>query len=78
MTDNIEFIRDWFAEVQDKGSPGRLRQVAFRKGTKLLAQVRPIDRSNGKLADLCLPNGTTALQVPVSQFVVIRQHSRAA
>ncbi len=78
MTDNIEFIRDWFAEVQDKGSPGRLRQVAFRKGTTLRAQIRPIEGTNEKVVDLCLLNGTTALQVPVSQFVVVRRQSRAA
>ena len=78
MLDDIEFVLDWFAEVQDKGVPGRLRQVAFRKGTRLRADVCPVEDRNGQLADLRLTDGTTALRVPLSRIAVVHQKSRAA
>jgi hypothetical protein len=78
MLDEFEFVLDWFAEVQDQGAPGRLRQVAFRKGKRLRAEVRPVEDGNGQLADLRLADGTTALRVPLSRFVRVDQNLRAA
>ena len=42
MSQVIQFVQDWFAEVEGKGTPGRLRQVAFRRGARLRAEVRPL------------------------------------
>ena len=78
MLDDIEFVRDWFAEVQDKDTPGRLRQVAFRKGARLHAEIRPGTDGNGELADLRLADGTTATRVPLSHFAVVQRKSLAA
>ncbi len=78
MLNNIEFVRDWFAEVRAEGVPGRLRQVRFRKGAILRAVIRPVDDENGKLADLCFDDGTTAVRVPLSCVAIIVQESRAA
>jgi hypothetical protein len=63
----IEFIHDWFAEVQT--SPGRLRQVAFQKGMKCVAEVTPDhERASGESANLKLHDGTIAIHVPFSRF----------
>jgi hypothetical protein len=78
MLNNIEFVRDWFAEVRDKGISGRLRQVAFRKGALLHAVIRPVDDEIEKLADLCFADGTTAVRVPLSCLAIVEQESRAA
>ena len=78
MREIIEFVQDWFAEVED--APGRLRQVAFRKGVRLSAEVRHADSGQGlpETADLCLADGTTALRVPLLRFAVVENQSRAA
>ena len=70
MTNHIEFVQDWFAEVES--TPGRLRQVAFRRGEKLYAKVRPVVTNLGEApsANLKLADGTTALHVPLSRFYV--------
>ena len=80
MSQVIQFVQDWFAEVEDKGTPGQLRQVAFRRGARLKAEVRPIDDGGerGEAADLRLANGTTALNVPLSRFAVVEGRARAA
>jgi len=78
MLNNIEFIREWYAEVQDTGIPGRLRQVKFRKGALVRAVIRPVDDGTAKLADLCFADGTTAVRVPLSCVAIIEQESRAA
>ena len=77
MPEVIEFVKDWFAEVE--GEPGRLRQMAFLRGSRLRADVHRIDANNGvaKVANLRLADGTTALHVPVSCIAVIEQ-ARAA
>jgi hypothetical protein len=67
----IEFVQDWFAEVE--AAPGRLRQVAFRRGDRLRADIRRIGDEVGsaEVADLGLADGTTALHIPVSRFALI-------
>jgi hypothetical protein len=77
MHAEIEFVKDWFAEVQEKDSIGRLRQAAFRKGTRLRAKVLPIAGGDG-LVHLHLTDGSTALQVPLSCFALVGQTARAA
>ena len=74
----IEFIQDWFAEVES--APGRLRQVAFRRGTKILAVVCPIlaPAERAPAADLRLSDGTTARGVPLAHFSVGNELARAA
>ena len=62
MRDVIEFVHDWFAEVETV--PGRMRQVAFRKGMFLQAEVRRGESVIGS-ANLHLPDGTVALGVPL-------------
>jgi hypothetical protein len=65
----IEFIHDWYAEVET--APGLLHQVAFLRGTKMLADVLPVNNENDgaiETANLRLLDGRTALQVPVSRF----------
>ena len=79
MPDVIEFVNDWFAEVE--GAPGRLNQVAFRKGTRLRAEVHAIAKRGGRpaeMANLRLADGTTALEIPLSRITVIGEQSRAA
>ncbi len=78
MPDVIEFTHDWFAEVES--TPGRLKQVAFRKGARLRAEVRHVVGSEGiaEAADLRLADGTTALRVPLSCMAVVKGQSRAA
>ena len=39
MPEVIEFVHDWFAEVES--TLGRLNQVAFRKGTRLRVRFIP-------------------------------------
>ncbi|OWK42155.1 hypothetical protein FRUB_04233 [Fimbriiglobus ruber] len=70
MTNHIEFVQDWFAEVES--TPGRLRQVAFRRGEKLFAMVRPVVTNQGQApsANLKLADGTTALHIPLSRFSI--------
>jgi hypothetical protein len=77
MSENIEFVKDWFAEVE--GEAGRLRQVAFRRGSRLRADVHRIGASNGvpEAANLRLADGTTALHVPLFCIAVVDQ-ARAA
>ena len=64
----IEFVHDWFAEVET--FPGRLRQVAFRKGMKCVAEILPVsvERNAAESASLRLLDGTIALHVPLSRF----------
>ena len=78
MLDEIKFVKDWFAEVQDKGAPGRVRQVAFRKGAKLRAEIRLVDGGHEQSADLRLADGTTALGVPLASITVVAKKSLAA
>jgi hypothetical protein len=78
MSQVIEFTQDWFAEVEGSGTPGRLRQVAFRTGATLNAEVRPVDGEAEPTADLRLADGTTALHVPVSRFAVVGVRTKAA
>lgn len=70
----IEFLRDWFAEVENH--TGRLQQVAFRRGTTLLAVVSPA--GDGRTANLKLIDGRTARGVPVAHFIVVEESARAA
>jgi hypothetical protein len=74
----IEFVQDWFAEVES--IPGRMKQVAFRRGETVLAQVGPHREIKGEptTADLRLADGTTARHVPVSHFTVAQELARAA
>jgi len=78
MPELIEFVHDWFAEVES--TPGRLKQVAFRRGTRLRAHVRPVATEKGvaEVVDLRLADGTTALQVPVAHLAVVEERARAA
>jgi hypothetical protein len=77
MLEDIEFVLDWFAEVEDNAVAGQLREVAFRKGDKLRASVQP-SAGRARVADLHLTDGTTALQVPLSRFTVGDNKSLAA
>jgi hypothetical protein len=72
MHENIEFVHDWFAEVETV--PGRLKQVAFPSGTRLRGEVRRI----GKLADVCLADGTIARRIPLKHLVVVQKPMRLA
>jgi hypothetical protein len=78
MPEVIEFVEDWFAEIED--APGRLRQFAFRKGVTMIVEVRHADSAKGlaEVADLRLADGTTALRVPLSLFAVVENQTRAA
>jgi hypothetical protein len=78
MAKLIEFTRDWFAEVES--APGRMRQVAFRRGTRCRAAVRPTDNSasDAPTADLQLTDGTTARGVPLAYFRIAEELPRAA
>jgi len=78
MLTDIEFKVDWFAEVQDKDAPGRLRQVAYRKGTRLRAEVRSVEGENGPVANLRLMDGSTALGIPLSGLSLVDLKSHAA
>lgn len=73
----IEFVKDWFAEVE--GEPGRLRQVAFPAGTRLSAEICPVESGidSGAQANLRLTDGTTARHVPLS-FITLVGSARAA
>ncbi len=62
MLDAIEFVHDWFAEVETV--PGRMRQAAFRKGSTLRAEIRPVQGRKGN-ANLHLADGTVAVGVPL-------------
>jgi hypothetical protein len=74
MRDVIEFVHDWFAEVETV--PGRMRQVAFRKGMSLQAEIRRSKSVNGS-ANLHLADGTVAVGVPV-WCISVRAQARAA
>ncbi len=78
MADTIEFVRTWYSEVDS--ADGRVRQVAYRQGTRVQAVVRPVE--NGKqsagVADLLLADGTTARHVPRVHFLVVADQRRAA
>ncbi len=78
MPEVIEFVRQWFAEVES--TPGRLRQVAFRRGERLRAEVCNVKRvkGSGEVADLRLADGTTVLHVPLSLFTTVQGQARAA
>jgi hypothetical protein len=65
----IEFVQDWFAEVET--TPGQLQQVAFHRGTKMLADVCPVNGGTQNLvetANLRMMDGRIALHVPISRF----------
>ncbi len=78
MAETIEFVSTWFSEVDS--ADGRVRQVAYRHGTRVQAVVRPVE--NGKhtadVADLLLADGTTARHVPRVHFLVVADKRRAA
>jgi hypothetical protein len=78
LPEEIEFVHDWFAEIE--GAPGRLRQLSFRKGARMRAEVRHVPREKGRAeaADLRLADGTTALRVPLMRFRVVEDQARAA
>jgi hypothetical protein len=79
MPEVIEFVNDWFAEVE--GSPGRLNQVAFRKATSLRAEIHLLAKGGGRPAEvvnLRFADGTTALDTPLSRIAVRGERSRAA
>ncbi len=69
MSEAIEFVNDWFAEVESV--PGRMRQVAFRKGAKLQVEIHPIEEGTMLLADLGLEDGSIARHVPCAYFTVV-------
>jgi len=69
MSKVIEFVGDWFAEVE--GEEGRMRQVAFRRGTLLRADVSHAAKGPNDTADLRLADGTTARHVPLSRIAII-------
>jgi hypothetical protein len=73
----VEFVADWFAEVER--GPGRMEQVAFRKGARVRAEVRPL-QGGGKeeRADLRLADGGIARAVPLSRIAVAAGQARAA
>ena len=73
----IEFVHDWFAEVES--APGRLRQVAFRRGAMVHAEIRPLDSGKraAPSANLRLADGTTVLDVPLSCISVVGDRARA-
>ena len=77
MTTVIEFVGDWFAEVE--GEAGRMRQVEFQRGTLLHARVSlaPTEAEPNDTADLHLADGTTARHVPLSRIAIVGA-SRAA
>ena len=77
MPNLIEFVQDWFAEVET--FPGRLRQVAFRKGMKFVAEVSPVGiEQNVESANLKMLDGTIAIHVPLSRFSQVESLPRAA
>jgi hypothetical protein len=77
MLEDIEFILDWFAEIET--IPGRMRQVALRKGSRLRAEVCPIAcRTGANLADLFFADGTVARNVPLARFVIAKRLARPA
>ncbi len=70
MADNIVFVQDWFAEVES--APGRMRQVAFRRGARVRAEIQPVANGDNpaEMADLRLVNGMTARHVPLARIAV--------
>ena len=77
MSTVIEFVGDWFAEVE--GEEGRMRQVAFPRGTLIRADVKHAAKGPTALdtADLLLADGTTARRVPLARIAIVGS-SRAA
>lgn len=77
MPEVIEFVHDWFAEVES--TPGLLKQVAFRRGVRVCAEVCRVNAGNGlpQVADLRLADGTTILHVPLSR-ITFEGQARAA
>ncbi len=77
MPEVIEFVKDWFAEVES--DPGRLKQVAFRRGARLKAEVILVNGGEEDIlaADLRLADGTTARHVPLSRIAVVGDSVRA-
>jgi hypothetical protein len=69
MSEVIEFVGDWFAEVE--GDVGRMRQVAFPRGTLLRADVSHAEKGPTDTADLHLADGTTARRVPLSRIAIV-------
>ena len=71
MASVVEFVQDWFAEVE--GEPGRMRQVAFRRGIRVRAEVHLVNGGHELVeeADLVLADGTTARHVPLSRFAIV-------
>jgi hypothetical protein len=78
MSHLIEFVHDWFAEVE--GALGRVKQVPFRKGERVRAEIHPVDSVKGlpESAHLRLENGGTARHVPLARIAIIKEQARAA
>jgi hypothetical protein len=74
----VEFTQDWFAEVES--APGRMQQIAFRRGAKFRAVVCLTNNSadDTPTADLQLIDGTTAKGVPLAHFSVANEMAHAA
>ena len=70
MSDYIVFVQDWYAEVESV--PGRMRQVPFRRGARLRAEIQPVANGDNppEVADLRLLNGTTARHIPLARIAV--------
>jgi hypothetical protein len=74
MYHTIEFAVSLEADLE-RSPTDRLERVAFRKGTRVPAQIRPYVIESGEdpveVADLFFADGTTVRRVPFAFFYLV-------